>query len=220
MNRRDWLQKQRRAAEEDYSNLWAPQYDEIWGTYRNACHQEFMQKFLHRLPKPGVILDAACGTGRYISMLLEQGHQVAGIDQAQGMLDRARAKFPAVRLQKMGLQEIDYSQTFNGIICVDALEHVPPEDWPPILANFYRALKSGGYLYFTVEMADEYDLETAYRDGLESGLPVIYGEWINDKVYHYYPSMSQVTERLLQAGFELVEEGQGDGYQHFVSRKG
>lgn len=220
MNRKDWLKTQRRTAEEGYSNRWASRYDEIWGVYSNASHREFIQKFLQLLPKPGDILDAACGTGRYISMLLEQGHQVTGRDQAQGMLDRARKKFPTVRLEKRGLQEIDDSQTFDGILCVDALEHVPPEDWPPILANFYRALKPGATLYFTVELADECELERAYRNGQELGLPAVYGEWINDEVYHYYPSLGQVREWLLQSGFEPVEEGQGDGYQHFLALKG
>lgn len=102
---------------------------------------------------------------------------------------------------------------------MDALEHVPPEDWPIILHNFYRALKPGGYLYFTVELAEESEVEAAFRQGQEMGLPVVYGEWINDGVYHYYPSMPQVKEWLQEAGLELVEEGEGDGYHHIVTRK-
>lgn len=102
---------------------------------------------------------------------------------------------------------------------MDAMEHVCPEDWPGILHNFHRALKPDGYLYFTVEVADEDDIERAFEQGQDLGLPVVYGEWINDDVYHYYPSMSQVKEWLQKAGFELVEEGEGDGYHHFVTRK-
>ncbi|HEY3474292.1 MAG TPA: class I SAM-dependent methyltransferase, partial [Anaerolineales bacterium] len=163
--------------------------------------------------------DAACGAGRYTGLLLEAGHTVIGIDQAQGMLDRARMKFPTVPLEKMGLQEMHYLGQFDGAICMDALEHVPPEDWPIILYNFYRALKPGGYLYFTVELAEGAEVEAAFRQGQEMGLPVVYGEWINDGVYHYYPSMSQVREWIQEAGLELVEEEEGDGYHHFVTRK-
>jgi hypothetical protein len=62
-------------------------------------------------------------------------------------------------------------------------------------------------------------VKTAFQQAQESGLPVVYGEWINDEVYHYYPSMSEVREWLQQSGFDVVEEGEGDGYHHFVVRK-
>jgi cyclopropane fatty-acyl-phospholipid synthase-like methyltransferase len=220
MNRNDWIKERRREAEERYDTRWAPLYDEKWGVYSNDTHQQFIQKFLRLLPQPSTILDAACGAGRYMPMLLEKGHTVVGIDQAQGMLARVRAKFPTVHTEKMGLQEMNYSSSFEGAICMDALEHVCPEDWPLIFHNFHRALKPHAYLYFTVEIAAEDDLEKAFRQGQDMGLPIVFGEWPdNDDVYHYYPSMSQVREWLQQTSFELLEEGEGDGYQHFVTRK-
>lgn len=219
MDRKDWLQQQRREAEENYSNLWAPEYGEKWGVYDNASHQVFIRKFLNLLPGPGALLDAACGAGRYLSMLLERGHRVVGIDQAQGMLDQAAAQFPTVRLVKTGLQEMAFQEEFDGAICMDAMEHVCPEDWLPIFHNFYRALKPVGVFYFTVEIADEQEVEQAYREGKQSGLPVVKGEWINDGVYHYYPPMSQVRSWLGEANLKVVEEGEGDGYHHFLTRK-
>jgi 2-polyprenyl-3-methyl-5-hydroxy-6-metoxy-1,4-benzoquinol methylase len=220
MDRQEWLDERRREAEERYNTWWAPLYDEKYGLYPNASHQEYMKKFLSLLLEPGTILDAACGAGRYMPMLLEVGHSVVGIDQAQGMLDKAKAKFPTVQVEKMGLQEISYSQAFDGAICMDALEHVPPEDWSPILQNFHRALKPNAYFYFTVEIADDHEVELAFQQGKEMGLPIVYCEWPNnDDVYHYYPSMRQVRQWLLEAGFKLVEEDEGDGYHHFLVRK-
>jgi cyclopropane fatty-acyl-phospholipid synthase-like methyltransferase len=219
MDRNTWLKEQRRDAEEKYDKLWAPLYGEKWGVYENSTQQGFIQKFLDLLPEAGTLLDAACGAGRYMGLLLEKGHTVIGIDQAQGMLDQARAKFPTVKFVKIGLQEMDYRETFDGAICMDALEHVCPEDWLSILHNFHRALKPHGYFYFTVELADEEDVKIAFRQGQELGLPIVYGEWINDEVYHYYPSLSQVQKWLQESGFDVVEEGEGDGYHHFFVRK-
>lgn len=220
MDRKEWLDQRRREAEERYSTWWAPLYDVKYGLYPNESHQQYMQKFLSLLPGSGTILDAACGAGRYMPMLLEKGHAVFGIDQAQGMLDKAKAKHPSIQAEKIGLQEMGFSEMFEGAICMDALEHVCPEDWLPIFRNFHRALRPEGYLYFTVEIADENEVAQAFQQGQEMGLPIVYGEWPNnDDVYHYYPSMSQVREWLDQAGFELVEEGEGDGYHHFVARK-
>lgn len=121
--------------------------------------------------------------------------------------------------QQFILQEMYFSEIFDGAICMDALEHICPEDWPLILQRFHQAMKSRGYFYSTVELADQADVENAFQQGKDLRLPVVYGEWINTDVYHYYSSISQVKEWLQETGFDLVEEGEGDGYHHFITRK-
>ncbi len=219
MNRLDWLKKMRGEAEEKYDTLWAPLYGEKYGLYSNETHVQFIQKFLSLLPLYSLILDAACGAGRYTSMLLNGGHQVIGVDQSQGMLSKLKAKFPDIRVEKVGLQEIQYDEMFDGAICMDAMEHVCPEDWPLVLGNFHRAIKSNGYLYFTVEIADEDEIKAAFQQGQQSKLPIIYGEMPEENVYHYYPSASQVKEWIGGASFDLTEAGDGDGYHHIILRK-
>lgn len=219
MDRASWLKEKRREAEEAYSTLWSPEYIEKWGTYPNASHIQFIQKFLALLPSNSLILDAACGAGRYMPQLLEKGHPIIGIDQAKGMLERAKEKFPEVQFEKVGMQEMIFENLLDGAICMDAMEHVCPEDWTVILHNFHRALKQGGSLYFTVEIADETEVKSAFEEAQEQGLPVVYGEWINDDVYHYYPSLEQVREWVQQTNFSILEEGEGDGYHHFLMRR-
>ena len=136
------------------------------------------------------------------------------------MLARAQAQFPTVRTEKIALQELAYREVFEGIICIDAMEHVFPEAWPAILDNFYRALKSHGHLYFTVELAEETEVKAAFARGQQLGWPIVYGEWADmDEVYHYYPALEQVQVWLQQAGFELWQAGEGDAYCHFIARK-
>ena len=219
MDRSAWLDKMRRESEEQYDTRWAPLYGEKWGLYSNGTHQEYLQRLLDLLPRPGTMLDAACGAGRYLPLLLERGHTVIGIDQSGGMLAQAQTKFPAVQFEKVGLQEMAYRQVFDAAICMDAMEHVCPEDWPLVLGNFQRALKPGGYLYFTVEIADEQEVKQAFERARKAGLPVVYGEWPDESVYHYYPARQQVRDWLRGAGFELLRERDGDGYYHLISRK-
>lgn len=219
MDRISWLREKRREAEDGYDILWSPLYDVEGGIYPNASHQLFIQKFVDLFPQNSTILDAACGTGRYMLQLLEKGHTITGIDQAKGMLARAKEKFPEVQFEKVGLQEMSFENIFDGAICMDAMEHVCPEDWTVVLGNFHRALKQQGYLYFTVELQDETEVNAAFDEAQQSSLPVIYGEWINDGVYHYYPSLEQVREWVQQAGLVILEEGEGDGYRHFLTRK-
>ena len=132
MERAEWLKKVRAQAEAAYDH-YAPAYWVKYGLYPDATHRQFIDKFLGRLGAQSAILDAACGAGRYDGMLLEAGHSVLGIDQAGSMLARAREvfpqeRFPMLRYVKVGLQEMDFQTEFDGVICVDAMEHVFPED--------------------------------------------------------------------------------------------
>jgi SAM-dependent methyltransferase len=222
MDRITWLREMRRDCEEQYDRE-APLYDEEGGVYSNITHQQFIQEFLGFLPQNRMILDAACGAGRYLPFLLEKGHSILGIDQSQGMLERAKAKFPDVRFERVGLQEMAYQEVFDGAICMDAMENVPPEDWPLVLSNFHRALKEPGYFYFTaetIENADENEIKQAFERSQQAGLPVVYGEWPDEEVYHYHPTNQQVKEWAQQAGFEILKEANGEiWYYHILVRK-
>jgi SAM-dependent methyltransferase len=218
MERAKWLKQMRGEAEALYDQL-SPEYWVKLGLYANETHREFLQKFLERVPPHSTLLSAACGAGRYDGLLLEAGHGVVGIDQSAGMLARARERFPGARYEKIGLQEMDFREAFDGVICVDAMEHVCPEDWPGILRGFREALKPGGVLYFTLELAEADEVQEAYERAKALGLPVMSGELADGTVYHYYPSLEQVRAWIGQAGLALEEEGTGNGYEHFVVRK-
>jgi SAM-dependent methyltransferase len=224
MDRNSWLKEMRRHCEEQYDTRWAPFYGEKWGLYPNSTHLQFIQEFLRRIARPGLILDAACGAGRYLPYLLEQEHCILGIDQSQRMLDRAKTKFPAVPFEKVGLQEMAYHEQFDGAICMDAMENVPPEDWPRVLANFQRALKQPGCFYFTtetIETAENADgIRQAFLKAQAAGLPVVYGEWPDEEVYHFHPTNQQVKRWAQAAGFEIIAEGEGDEYFHLLVCKG
>jgi cyclopropane fatty-acyl-phospholipid synthase-like methyltransferase len=219
MDRISWLKEKRREAEERYSTLWALLYWEKFGLYANETHQQFIREFIKLLPQNSAILDAASGAGRYLPLLLAEGYSIIAIDQSEGMLARAKERFPAVQFEKVGLQEISYQELFDGATCMDAMEHVSPEDWPLVISNFHRALKEQGYLYFTVEIIEEAELQAAFARGQQLGWPVVYGELADEDVYHYYPSLEQVREWLQQAGFVLQREGEGNLYHHFIVRK-
>ena len=228
MDRAAWLKEQRRLTEEQDDTIYAPIYDKNWGDI-DPTHQQFFNRFLGLCPPQGRILDAACGTGKYWPMILASGRTVFGIDQSQGMLARAHEKFPDVSIEKVGLQEMAFRDAFDGAVCIDALEMVCPEDWPLVLSNLYHAIKSKGYFYFTVEIAAGKDIEDAFADGQQSGLPVVYGEWAyeggyhgewaQEGGYHYYPKIEQVKEWVEPARFHLIDEIVGDEYHHFLAQK-
>jgi ubiquinone/menaquinone biosynthesis C-methylase UbiE len=174
----------------------------------------------------GTVLDAACGTGKYFAMVLDAGRRVVGTDQSTGMLARARARFPAVALERVGLQELAFDGEFDAVMCIDAMENIPPEDWPRVLAGLRRALRPGGRLYLTVEEPDPADLERVQAEAVARGLPVVPGEMAEEGAgYHFYPSRQQVAGWLEEAGLVVEaearsDEGDGYGYLHLLTRAG
>jgi len=129
----------------------ATRYWVTWGVVIPATHLAYLQQFLKRVAHGGTILSAACGAGRFDGLLLEAGFRVVGIDQSAGVLELAREHFPTVDYHKMALHEMHFHERFDGIICMDAMEHICPEDYPEILRSFQVVLKPDGVLYFTAD---------------------------------------------------------------------
>lgn len=243
MERSEWLKRIHSISEEMYDRF-SPQYWVSFGFYENAAQLAYLKKFLARVPAGCEILSAGCGAGRFDGILLEAGHPVLGIDLSEGMLSRAREHFPQARYEKMALQEMDFHEEFDGIICLDAMEHIGPEDYPDVLRRFGRALKPGGLLYFNADTDygnDPGELEAAYLQAKERGLPVVYGEVVDEldnayarvklldgsvpgeladkAVYHYFAPLAELRVWIERAGLVIEEEGPGSDWYHFMVRK-
>jgi hypothetical protein len=80
------------------------------------------------------------------------------------MLARAKARFPAVPLERVGLQELAFDAEFDAVMCIDAMANIPPEDWPTVVGNLRRALRPGGHLYLTVEQVGDEELERVFAE--------------------------------------------------------
>lgn len=140
MNRQEWLKEKRKLAEIRYDEIFSIDYDEKWGKI-NDIHKTNLAYFLNLLPQGVIVLDAACGTGKYRQIINDTGYHVLGIDQSQQMLNKAVSKYKNIETNKLGLQEINYNDEFYGVVCIDAMENVFPEEWLLVLENFYNALK-------------------------------------------------------------------------------
>jgi len=224
-DRRAWILNLRRKNEQEEDSL-AAVYDANWGEIEET-HRAFVEKFLSMLPPGGRVLDAACGTGKYFQMVLARGCSLLGVDHSAAYLANAAAKFSHVPTEKHDLQDLPYRHEFDGVMCVDAMEFVPPEDWPGVLEAFRRALRPGGWLYLTVELVPEDRVRAANEEAQRSGLPVVDGEVIwhePDDYYHYYPAMQQVRAWVADAGFAIEEETEepwheeGYAYHHVLAR--
>ena len=223
MDRSSWLAERRAAVEAGYT-VDGPTYDDGYDP-RTPTHVGFVEALVERTAPGGWVLDAACGTAPYAGIVLDAGRRYRGIDQSSGMLGRAREKWPDERFEQIGLQELAIEGECDAAMCIDAMEHVPPEEWPLVLANLFRALRPGGSLYLTVEEIDRADVDDRSADARADGLPVLEGEVIVRSTggYHFYPDRERVERWLTDAGFAILDQADealdGYGYHHLLVRR-
>ena len=220
MDRGEWLAERRAAVERTYS-LEAPSYDEGYDP-ATPEHLRFVALLLDTSPPAGLILDAACGTGPYLGLILAVGRRVVGTDQSEGMLTKARSKHPEVRFDQIGLQELAFEGEFDAAMCIDAMENVPPEEWPGVLDNLRRAVRPSGFVYLTVEEVERQHLISAFEEATAAGLPSVYGEVVAGDTagYHYYADRDRVQGWLTETGFRVTDDTDewldGYGYHHLL----
>ena len=162
-----------------------------------------------------------CGTGKYFAAVRASGRSVVGFDQSVGMLAVGRAKHPDVATARLPLQDLAISGAFDGVMCMDSLENVGPEDWPPVLTRLRDAGRPDAPLYLTVETAIEEELAEDFRSARDAGYPVTPREsfYPEEGAYHYYPERETVLGWLAEAGLAVVDEGEGDEYWHLLLQR-
>ena len=220
--RRAWLDERRASVVAAYDEE-AATYDRH--PYPNKPQQAWVRRLLAQCPDHATVLDAPCGTGRYFPLVAAAGHRVVGIDQSANMLAEAQRRGIAIDLQHVGLQELSFVDRFDAVMTIDAMENIAPEDWPVVLANLHRALRSGGHLYLTVEEHDDADIAATHEALVARDLPAVPGEVIDGDVagYHYLPGRDQVIAWITATGFAVVDEAchaeDGWAYRHFLLRR-
>lgn len=217
INRKQWLTEVRENTIHRFDTLHSLDYDSKWGEI-GPLHRKFVTELVQSCPVGSTVLDAACGTGKYWGLILGEQRQIFGVDQSKGMLSVAQKKYSNVKTELAGLQELNRRQQFPGVICVDAMECVPPEAWPLVLLNLKTALLPTGHLYLTVELTSAMDVDKAYENGVAKGLPIVHGEVVGEG-YHYYPTESQVREWLEQAGLKVLREAFQPEYWHLLCER-
>jgi len=222
MDRQTWLDQRHAAVLANYDRDAATYNDD---GYPAQTQQDWVARLLGACPAAAKILDAPCGTGKYFPLVAAAGHRVIGADQSAGMLAQARTQDIAIALDQVRLQELPYASEFDAVMTIDAMEHIPPEDWSLVLANLHRAARPDGLLYLTVEEVADPVIDEVFAALTQRGLPAVRGEVTDGDVagYHYYPGRDQVTSWFHAAGLQILDEGisqhDGWGYRHFLLQR-
>lgn len=127
-------------------------YDKMGETYHNFRDNEKFNtelvKFTELLPSSAQVLDAGCGVGTPVSQfLVRKGFQVTGVDISKKMIDLAKENVPEANFYHRNILTLDFpNDSFEGIICIYTLWHIPRTNHSSIIENFHRMLKDNGIL--------------------------------------------------------------------------
>jgi SAM-dependent methyltransferase len=163
-----------------------------WDEARNTFGRErkYFDAFLEGVPVPSSFLDLGCGTGRPVAEhLLSLGHRVTGVDQAEELLALARERFPQGRWIEARLEEYEPAEKYAGVICWDALFHIPRETHERILARAAGCLDPGGRLVLSVGGSEH----QAFTDTM-----------LGETFFYDSHQPERVVEILGSLGFEML----------------
>ncbi|KYK38260.1 MAG: hypothetical protein AYK18_17565 [Theionarchaea archaeon DG-70] len=103
------------------------------------------------------ILDAGCGTGRYLIPLAEKGHEVVGIDTSSEMLSILRKKLAECNskirtsVYCADMRNVDFEAEFDAAICMYTFNYlISDEDIMRTLRGLYNSLKRDGIVVIDI----------------------------------------------------------------------
>jgi SAM-dependent methyltransferase len=154
-----------------------------------------------------LILDAGCGTGRNLRPLLMFGTATVGIDFSFGMLQVARRQLDEAPVAVADLQAtLPFpDRCFDAVLCALIGEHLNELGF--VYSEFYRVLRSGGRLVFSVyhPQMSAAGIEANFESGgVEYRLGAI----------HY--SLPDHLRLLREAGFEGTQFQEFNGDQELI----
>jgi SAM-dependent methyltransferase len=189
-------------------------YDEIAAVYNQRRHswsnKKELEDFANRLPKRGTVLDAGCGAGYAIRFLVKREFKVTGIDVSRRMLELAKWKVPKAKLLRMDMREMTLpARSFDGIVSLYSVIHVPRRSHRRILSEFRQLLKPGGLLLLCTGWGDYIGVEDNW---LGTG----------SKMYWSHYGKETNLKMIKESGFEIIwsrRSRKRDGTHLFVLAK-
>jgi SAM-dependent methyltransferase len=148
-------------------------------------------------PADSLVLDAGCGPGLVSQIFLEAGHRVVGIDLADEMIARARARCARfgdrARFERQSLFDPIASDPFDAAISRYVLHHVI--DPQAFLARQVELIRPGGVVVVSDHLTDPDPSLAEVHNGLET---------LRDKTHTRNLSPGSIVDLFAISGLEEI----------------
>ena len=138
--------------EEYWTKVWEKITDRAKRTDEIGNTEEYriMAPYLARLPPRSRILDGGSGLGEFVVYLNGKNFETIGVDLSRKTVALLNQKFPTAQFVSGDIRKLEFENaSFDAYFSWGVFEHF--EEGPgPCIAEAFRILKPGGYLFITV----------------------------------------------------------------------
>lgn len=185
---------------DDETDLVRRGYDELSYLYRAddapaGRYAPWIAGLRSRLPPGGSVLDLGCGCGVPVARdLAASGFAVTGVDISEVQIRRAVRLVPAAVFMVADAARLAFADSsFDAVVCLYALIHMPVDLQPELLSRLGRWLRPGGWL-LTVTGQEAWT-------GTETG-------WLGGQAPMWWSNADAPTYRdwIERAGLAVIEQ--------------
>ena len=98
---------------------------------------------------PSLVLDIGCGDGKSTQELDKHFEKVIGIDYSPKAISFAQAFSPQITFLNVNIVEDKIIQKGEAALCMEVIEHIPPNKLPEFIKAISKLLKPGSTLVIT-----------------------------------------------------------------------
>ena len=150
-------------------------------------------RMAERLLDGARVLELGCGAGMPSTKELARRFRVTGIDISQAQLEMARRNVPGAEFVAADAAALEMpDESFDGVVALYALSHVPREEHAQLFARINHWLVPGGLFLTSLGAIDSPDWT---------------GEWLGEPMFFSGYDADTNRHLLRAAGFEfLIDE--------------
>ncbi|MGH8795282.1 MAG: class I SAM-dependent methyltransferase [Stackebrandtia sp.] len=137
---------------EDPKELVRRGYDVLSRRYEQAYdgdakYRPWISRLCDLVPEGGAVLDLGCGSGVPVARsLVAAGRRVTGVDISGVQIRRARQQVPEAEFVQADATAVDFPDaSFDAVVSLYALIHIPLDEQPPLLRRMATWLRPGGW---------------------------------------------------------------------------
>ena len=173
---------------------------EAYSAARASASVTWLALLTERLADGPAVLDIGCGSGVPVARALAQRFAVTAVDISAGQIERARRNVPRATFIHGDIMSLAFAPaTFDAVVMLYTLFHLPRGEQPELLARIRGWLKPDGVLLATLA-------RTSHHGYVED-------EFFGTSMYWSHFAETDYDPILRQAGLAVIERRKiGHGY--------
>lgn len=186
-----------------WTNVWRRAGGPTGVKSRVPRQEEFrlMLPYLKSLPKGARLLDGGCGLGEWTAYLTEIGYPTIGLDISAETVEQLNRVFPGLEFRHADIRATGFpASSFDGYFSWGTFEHFE-DGLDPCLAEAWRLLKPGGYLFVTTPFDNLRHALAASFDLNSRAAPAFHRR----RFYQWRLTRGELRNYLSNNGFEVLE---------------